>query len=70
MCIIITTNVRYFGVIRMDQDNLRLIDGPSQTLADMSINFVIFKYKFGTIEQEEIISISISALLPLSKTNN
>ena len=48
MCIIITTNVHYFGVIRMDQDNLRLIDRPSQTLADMSINCVIFKYKFGT----------------------
>ena len=46
MCIIITTNVHYFGVIRMDQDNLRLIDGYSQTfIADMSINFA-FEVQF------------------------
>ena len=67
MCIIITTNVRYFGVIRMDQDNLRLIDGPSQTLADMSILSLNTSL---VLKQEEIISISISVLLPLSKTNN
>ena len=60
MCIIITTNVHYFGVIRIDQDNLRLIDGHSQTfIAD---NKFCFWSTILVLKEEEIISISTSVL--------